>query len=1110
MRDESIDKMIEAGLASRADFNAQLTRLFIDYKTSEGRINPVALLEQINTRSKPPTASDINTDLIVTLAAKMLDNPIATFENAKNKLGYKKPVDIGLEIEHMKYEVLAAMLSFVLNNPNNEKSQALVEAIFKYGSDQDRAVLESIGRKGTTNMANQAWSIVTGFVGPSSAPTPTQIATAKQKQQKEVATLLAGTPTESDNILDALEPLLNRHGYGLILNSPQGKPEKGKIYLVKIDNTSLKYTVLDPQGNPQEGSVSIDQLIGEGSESEKYNRGRRLQEILRGTLDQTIFEEEILPGILKLAINAGHAHIDFSFLNTIQNENIKRLFHDAEDLTSGNLEKIDRLEKISHGDLRKIALEVESIRLFITSCRYALNVTGNTLTSEQKTALYRQIDNLNAALLKAQTKIVEAMVQRLDLLDPEVLKTLNASEHDKAFYCDDRTATLLKVHALTPIPDQLAKLQHISTTDIIKYLAYIAKAGTNEQRLSLFKILPDKVKLSKEDLSLWLEKKLKDWRILFNEEEKQTLIELLRAHPTLFQSKTDKEKKEMTISQEYFSNLCAVIKSMSSFNNKEAMRKLLNEVASMDIFQDRTQFKEFCTLFTATTSMGSTLFNRLYPYLGEEGSVLSLIIQIKNIENDVGRGSLITAVMEKYGTKRALDELSSLIAITTREKGSEYASMPISFLERLLEESNSLDAFLENVASANELLREMPLIALLSKSLTPNEILEIAGLKPNEGDTSVAALQNLKEHLDESDLIYAEKMIKEMQKMGLVKNKEQVAAAAKTAIDIINIMNKIINNLPQYPENAEDLKDQFSNLLVELLYFKKEYGNTPKTRSILHHLLRNLSSERNINILVENNEAYQRQELQFFIAALRRMDKYSGDEAKAIEDTSKGPAISVEPEDDRINSDERNILLVENAFEAADKLIQLQKEHEAQEKEFEELKQLASELTDEGNIQSQKEHEDQEKELKELQQLASKLTEVSTHTGHRPIETIQTANAINKLNVGTKLKIAGLNFQIAVLSFCEVFHKYPPRQRLIEKLEKQITNLRLGKASEQDKLDKNLTPAPDEGGIRTKPEDRPPPPTETLAPPITKKRPAPPQYEAPAPPEDDDNALKKQ
>lgn len=554
----------------------------------------------------------------------------------------------------------------------------------------------------------------------------------------------------------------------------------------------------------------------------------------------------------------------------------------------------------------------------------------------------------------------------------------------------------------------------------------------------------------------------------------------MNTHQELFQSERDIERQEMTITQDDFVKLCTVIKTMRSFNNNEAMQKVLAEADNTGVFEGRAEFTAFCTLFTPTTSMGSTLFNQLYPHLGEDASALNLALQIKNIETDVERGDLITNAIQKFGPEKTSEGLQLLIYMTNREKDSEYAPMPISFLERCLKECNSLEEFLEKAENANKLVKDMPLISMLGRSLTLNEIVEIAGLKSNEGDTLETILQNLKAHLGDSSLIYAKKMIKEMQKNGLVNNKKEVAEAAKAVLDITNIANNIIKNLPNYPENTEYLNEQFTDLLVELKFFKERYGDNPQARSVLHHLLSSLSSDRNLNLLVDNNEPYQRDELKFFMSALRRMEKYSADKIKPVASSSEKPAINIELQE-KVNSDERNILLVDKAFQAADTLIQLQKEHEAQQKELEELKQLASELT-----------------------------EVSTHAGHRPIETIQTSNAINKLNVSTKLKIAGLNFQIAVLSFCEVFHKYPPRQRLIEKLEKQITNLRLGKASEQDELEKNLTPAPDEGGIRTKPEDRPPPPTETLAPPKTKERPAPPPHQAPGIPEDDDNAPKKQ
>lgn len=1084
MRDSSLDKMIEAGLASSAEFTDQLSKLFIAYRSEEG-INPVGLLEKINVRLNATATLDPRTyqNLTTTLATPM-DDPSAAFETAKSRLGLKQNIDTRLALEHMKYEVLASMLSFVVNTPANEKSQRIIDAIYIHGSEQDRALLTSIGKKGQTGVVNQTWQAFTGLVGMSTTPTPAQIMTTKQSKQNEMAKLLAGTPKESDNIQDALDPLINRHGYSIILASPEGKPEKGKIYLEKINSTSIKYTVLDPHGKPQEGTVSVNQLVGEGTDSQKYNRRRRIEEILRGTLEKKTCEEEILPGILNIAINAGHAHIDFSFVDKIENKNVKNIFKAVEEITFDNNNKFNTpelLKKVSHKDLPKIAAELELLTHFIFSLRYSIEVVGDTLSSDQKAILYRQLDILSTLVSQAQENIVGAMIQRLELLDPEVLKNLNPLEYDTEYYCDEKTQTVLKADKITPMPDMLARLQHISTTDIIKYLIYIAKTGNNEQCAALFKVLPDKVKTSSEFLTTWLDNKLREWKLNFPEGEKKFLLEFIVAHKNLYQSSKDAEKGEMTISQDDFVRLCILLNTINSYTNKDAMMKVLQEANSNGYFENREDYKSFCEIFSPTTAMGAALFNRLIPHLGESDSILSLIIQIKPLENDHIRMEIITKIMEQYWVKGTLTNLDSILVFTNHEKGSTFALMPNSFLEQCLEENQDLDSYIETVVRVNEVVSEMPFIAFLGNYLKPKEIQNLIGVETQEGENLEEILQNAKTHLGESNLRYASKMLKEMQKMKLIKaNKEGVTDAAKAVLAITQITNNLLKNLPSYPEKSEDLAAQFADLLTELAWFKKDFGDNPHTRSALHHLLRNLCSDSNLNLLVENIEPYQREDLQFFLAALRRMEIHSELEVKPEATPSTGLVIDIEMEDNRFSTDEQNTQLVEGAFQSADAYQVLQKA-------------LAAEKTESEN----KAHE-------ELPQEISRLTDVATRPGHRPIETIKIIHSCNKLSLGNNLKIKFIHFQIAVLAFLEVFKKYKPRQNLIAELVNKIQALRAGKTSDQTALDQTPLSAPDEEGIRTKPEDRPPPPTESLRPPGAKERPVPPDYQAPEPPVDGD------
>lgn len=523
MQDSSIDKMIEAGLASRASFNAQLTQLFIDYKTSEKGISPVALLEKINSRIAALPGLDTFQDLTTMLAVQSLNDPSATFEYAKSRLGRTKYNDTRLALEHMKSEVLASMLRFVIKNPVSEKSQAIVDALYQHGSEKDRAILSSIGKKSQAEgVLNQTWQAVSGMLSGSQAANPIQIEKNKQSKSKEMATLLAGIPNEGTNIKAALEPLINRHGYTLSIQAPGEKPEAKTIYLEKHDKSSFKYTLIDPQGKKQEKIVTMGQLIGEGTDSEKFNREKRLKEILRKPLEQNTCELEVLPGILKFAIEAGHAHIDLSFIDTLQNDELKRQINATKEIKRDLFEIIntpESLENIRHHDLPIIAAHLETLAVYILTTQRMIVAAGDTLSSDQKAALYRQLDTLNGALLTAQNKVVDSMMQRLRLLDPNVLKNIDTFDPEKMHLCAAKNLEELAKNHWGQ--DFLQEAPHINNLNIIKYLLYIGKVGTNEQRLEVYQPLPDKVKLSKEHINQWLETKLKEWGVKFNEEEKK-------------------------------------------------------------------------------------------------------------------------------------------------------------------------------------------------------------------------------------------------------------------------------------------------------------------------------------------------------------------------------------------------------------------------------------------------------------------------------------------------------------------------------------------------------------------------------------------------------------
>ncbi len=1057
MRDSTVNTMVTGGLADRTAFNDQLSNLFLAFK--EGKdVNPIILLEAINAQLSQNPGIDGVQDLTLTLATRSLDDPTSVFEIAKNKLGKKPTKNTRLELEHMKFEVLAAMLNYVVTNPISEKSQKLVEALYTHGSKQDRAVLTSIGKRPGIWFAS-TWESFADVLGRSSAPTATQIVLEKQNKQKEMSMRLAGTPKESHSVRVALEPLINRHGYSLSLNSAGENPEKGIIYLEKASATSVKYTVVDPQGNLQEGVVTMKQLIGDGTTSEKISRERRINEILRGQLDQKTCEEELLPAVLNVAINAGHAHINLSFIDTIKNENIQGLIREAEKITTDDLEKINTPESqktISHKDLPQIAAELETIEVFILSLQRALELSGNDLSSDQKAVIYRQLDNLKAAVLNAQEKTVASMVQRLGLLDSEVLKELDPLDSDREYYCDERTKTLLKAHKITDISDQLKRLQHISTTDIIKYLVYIAKAGAPEERIAIYKKLADKVGISHDALNQWLDNKLKDWGVKLTHDEKQTLLEFIESHKELFQSPKDKEKNEMTITEDDFFKLCSMMGTIQSFNNKAAMQKVIKEAENNDAFKTRENFSEFCAIFTPTTVMGASIFKLLYPYLGEDGSVFGICQMIKKIENDRDRVNLFTKIAEKFGGKTFADEFETLIAITDREKGSNYATMPTSFFERCLNESDSLESYLQNLEQVNESVKNTSFFSILGKALSPEEIAQLVGIKPNEGDSLVKLAQDVVNHLGENNLILAGKFLKEMQKNQMTGSgdKDELRKAGESVLAIIAAANTIMKNLPQYPQNEDDLRNNFADLLVELRFFKQDYGNNPLARSVLHHALKQCCSDRNLEHLLENTEAYQRPELQILISAVRRFENYPHEEVTPTNENE----INIEIEDKYFDTDEENINLVNSSFDSAASYLKAQKEAEMDAK---------------------------------LKMAINKLADVATHPGHRPIETLKASQDIIKLSTGTKRQISNKNFIIAILSFCEVFHKYPPRQRLIEKLRDEILELTTEKKSEhvlQDTSSHSNRPAPPDSlptpgkeisssdGPITPKKDRPTPP----------------------------------
>lgn len=256
MKKLDLNGIISAGVADRAVFDVHLKKIILDYQENQENPNPADLLDRINQRLA--NLREENFESLTHTLLNEIDNPSALFENTKSKLGFSRVIEYGLELERMKVEALSAMLRFVVNHPHSPQREAMISAIGAHGSQKDIAALQSLGIDVPTDVVNAAWKTLGGLFGVNKSPTPAERIQNKFLVQQEQNTLLAGIPKKANTLQQALEPFSNPHGYRLELNPPGEHPQKGVIYLEKASTTSVKYSLLDPQGSKQEGVVTLE------------------------------------------------------------------------------------------------------------------------------------------------------------------------------------------------------------------------------------------------------------------------------------------------------------------------------------------------------------------------------------------------------------------------------------------------------------------------------------------------------------------------------------------------------------------------------------------------------------------------------------------------------------------------------------------------------------------------------------------------------------------------------------------------------------------------------------------------------------------------------------
>lgn len=845
--------LIDVSGAGNIEIQQEIKKLF-DAGNTAGLNN---LLRDINHELKKAKQEE-SSSLLETLNTKnseKMPNKVSEampmiFDQAKDALNREKINNNTETLQRMRLEIIAAMMKYVLDNPklDEKKRDLIIGAICANGSKEDRKILQAAGM-----------------------PVPV-LESLKDAPDKLVGDVSKAAEIAGGVVGGLFKAVANVVGY------PAGQSAKDV-------NETERANV--PEGSNLAGQAEKDFI---NTEREKALAGINsdLNNMPKLNDDNTQL-------------------IDFSFLHDVNPENIKPILEEFEkrsegsDALRGHFAALKNLDERSHEDLVTIAASLEFVSDFIFHVRNILDNYSDDLSSSQKMVAYRQLQLKSYALMQAQEKLVKAMIDRLELLEPGVLENLTGGDYDRKYLCEYREKNadekvqvgMRKLFEKArkgnvAARDLLSVLKHINGSDIIKYLAYIGKYGSPEQANKLFMSLSDTVEADNEKIDQWLVRKVSQVKPKLSQEGFRAVYDFIINNKKIFQDGKG-EDKPLVIRETEFLNLCRLMDPMLSMVDAVRMG------AEKKFFENRDEFRQFCTIAEKFSKLGvgeegvigwafesfvrkcqnkkeflvcagfvdkcktTKEFGELvekYKALNQEGvklyaklasqfegvsDVSELMGLIQNLQGDKVRLDVMNKILGKLEGNISYDQFKMIAG--SLEEGKK----PL-FLEICLREADSIESYNSKIQQVNALVADSPALKALGRISDVKVLSFLLGISEKD---LMSVLRKVKETLGDDGIKHVDNMFNKLRDKKLIQldNDESANKAAFLVIAIVKNAKDVVETLPSYQENrGAMLKICFDALSDSIKKFSAQF---PEAREVLSELLEEFCIDVDINSIVK-------------------------------------------------------------------------------------------------------------------------------------------------------------------------------------------------------------------------------------------------------------------
>ncbi len=835
-----------------------------------------SLLETLNTKNSEEMPNKVSQ------AMPMI------FDQAKSALNREKINNNTEALQRMRLEIISAMMKYVLDNPklDEKKRDLIIGAICANGSKEDRKILQAAGM-----------------------PVPV-LESLKDAPDKLVGDVSKAAEIAGGVVGGLFKAVANVVGF------PAGQPANA-VKETESANVS--------DGSNLAGQAAEDVI---NSEREKAMAGLNsdLNNMPKLNDDNTQF-------------------MDFSFLHDINSENIKPNLEEFENRSEGgalqgHFEALKNLDERSHEDLVIVAASLEFVSDFIFHVRNTLDKYSDDLSSSQKMGAYRQLQIKSYALMQAQEKLVQVMIDRLELLEPGILENLSAGDFDREYLCEYRERNADKNVQMgmrnlfekarkgnAAARDVLSVLKHIKGSDIIKYLAYIGKYGSPEQANKLFMSLSDTVEADNEKIDQWLVRKVSEVKPKMSQEGFHAVYDFIINNKKIFQEGKG-EDKPLVIRQTEFLNLCRLMDPMLSMVDAVRMG------AEKKFFENRDEFRQFCSVAEkfsklgvgeegvvgwafesfvrkcqskeefqicagfvdncATTKEFSELVEK-YKALNQEGvklyaklasqfegvsDVSELMGLIQNLQGDRVRVDVINKILDKFKGNISYDQFKEIAS--SLEEGKK----PL-FLEICLREADSIESYNNKIQEVNALVGDSPALKALGRISDVKVFSSHLGIS---GKDLISVLGKVKETLGDDGIKHVDNIFNKLRDKKLIQpdNDENANKAALLVIAIVKNAKDVVETLPDYQANrGAMLKICFDALNDSIKKFSSQF---PGAREALSELLEEFCINVNINSIVEKindpeGNVQHAEVVGLFVSAIGKLGNFEKEYQDVIDQT---------------------------------------------------------------------------------------------------------------------------------------------------------------------------------------------------------------------------------